>query len=331
MGGGGAGGRRPGALMASILLVDDDPDILRVLAAVFESAGHEAHPTLDPDAVLPLARTRCFDAVVLDVMMPRRSGWEVLEELRRERRTALLPVVMLSAIGDAPNRVRGLRQGADDFLAKPFHPEEIVARVEALVGRRAAEVEGLRGDFATLAVGDVLQSLETTAASGTLEVRTPAGDGTLRLSGGRAVDAAFGGFHGAEAVLALADQRTGTFRLVREPQGPQGDGGGPPLQQVTTLLLTAAWIADELRQRLYALPAEDQPLGAAPGAAAPEAPDGLPELPLAAVLARLAERPGTTLADLLRARLGAPARVKLAVAWLAEEGLVQAVAAQARS
>ena len=312
--------------MASILLVDDDPDILRILAAVFESAGHEAHPTLDPDAVLPLARTRCFDAVVLDVMMPRRSGWEVLDELRRDRRTARLPVVMLSAIGDAPNRVRGLRHGADDFLAKPFHPDEILVRVEALVGRRAAEVEGLKGDFATLAVGDVLQSLEATAATGELEVSTPAGDGLLVLSGGRCLRAEFAGFQGSEAVFALAEQRSGTFRLLREPPG---DGAGSPLPQLSTLLLFAAWIADELRLRLSALPAEDRALAVVPGAGERANPEGLPELPLAAVLSRLAARPGSTLADLLRARIAAPARVKLAVAWLAEAELVHELALRA--
>jgi DNA-binding response OmpR family regulator len=307
--------------MARILLVDDDPDILRVLAATFESAGHEVHATSNPDLAGPLARARLFDAVVLDVMMPRRSGWEVLEDLRADRRTERLPVLMLSAIGDAPNRVRGLRLGADDFLPKPFHPEEIVVRIEAMVDRRAMEQQGLQGDFATLTVPDVLQTLENTTASGELEFSTPGGEGTLRFASGRCTAAEFAGLSGSEAVLALLEQRAGSFRL--HPERGAGDTVAelPPL---TSLLFVSAWIEDELRAHGAALPAEDRGLAAAPGAVAPAGPDVLPELPLAAVLAELAARPGTTLAELVTMRLAAPARVRLALALLVEAQLVGA-------
>jgi DNA-binding response OmpR family regulator len=119
--------------MSQILVVDDDSDILRILTATLEWAGHSVRATLDPDEVQPLLAGQRFDLMILDVMMPRRSGWEILEELRSEPRTPRLPVVMLSAIGDAANRVRGLRLGADDFLAKPFNPEELIARIEGLL------------------------------------------------------------------------------------------------------------------------------------------------------------------------------------------------------
>ncbi|HSF40628.1 MAG TPA: response regulator, partial [Thermoanaerobaculia bacterium] len=81
--------------MPNILLVDDDPDILRILTAAFESAGHEVRAIPDPCEVAPLVGQSRFDAVVLDVMMPRRSGWEVLEDLRGNPRTERLPVLML--------------------------------------------------------------------------------------------------------------------------------------------------------------------------------------------------------------------------------------------
>jgi CheY-like chemotaxis protein len=257
---------------------------------------------------------------VLDVMMPQRSGWEVLEELRGDRRTERLPVLMLSAIGDPPNRVRGFRLGADDFLPKPFHPEEIVVRVEALVDRHAAAQQGLQGDFATLTVPDVLQMLESTAAAGELEVSTPGGDGVLRFASGRCAGADFAGLRGAEAVLALLEQRAGTFRLYPDRSADEASAELPPL---TSLLFVSAWIEDELRNHGAALPPEDCGLAPTPGAMAPASPDVLPELPLADVFAALAARPGTSLAELMTMRIGAPNRVRLSVALLAEGRLVR--------
>ena len=157
-----------------------------------------------------------------------------------------------------------------------------------MVDRRAMEQQGLQGDFATFSVPDVLQMLESTTASGELEVATPGGGGGLRFAGGRCSGADFAGLTGSEAVLALLEQRAGSFRLL--PELGAGDHAVelPPL---TSLLFVSAWIEDELRHHGGVLPAEDRGLAAAPAAVAPAGPDVLPELPLAAVLARLGERP----------------------------------------
>lgn len=305
--------------MAHILLVDDDPDILSILSAVFESAGHRVLATSDPVAVGDLAREHRLDAVILDVMMPRRSGWEVLEELRSEPRNQRLPVLMLSAIGDAANRVRGIRLGADDFLAKPFHPEEVLARVEALVGRRSAEIPGLQGELAEVPVSEVLQSLANSGASGVLEVVTPAGGGHLSFVAGRCLAAELDGLCGEEAVVALLKQRSGSFRLRLEPWVVAiAEGTALPLSR---LLLEAVWIEDELKARLKLLPPEDRGLRATNGTVPPQ-PVGLPEMPLGSILTLLHDRPSTSLADLVASRLAAPDRLRLAVAWLIESRLV---------
>jgi CheY-like chemotaxis protein len=306
--------------MPRILLVDDDPDILTILAAAFESAGHQVCATPNPIAVEPLTRQQRFDAVVLDVMMPDRSGWEVLESLRSDPRTERLPVLMLSAIGDATNRVRGIRKGADDFLPKPFHPEEIIARIEGLVERRASEVPGLQGDLAVVPVSDVLQSLMNSMASGVLELATPAGEGSLGFVHGRCLEAAFDGLGDVEAVVALLPQRAGTFRL-RLDSWDEDEPGRTPLP-LSRLMLEAVWIEDELRVRLSLLPADGCGLYAVALEPAPASPPGLPELPVDLVLDVLRERPGILLADLLSMRLAAPQRVRLAVAWLIEDGRV---------
>ena len=101
-----------------------------------EHAGHDVVLTRDPREVDPLARESRFDAVILDVMAPL-SGFDVLSELRGDAATAALPVLMLSGRGEGPDRVRGLREGADDYLVKPFDPEELALRVERLIAWRS--------------------------------------------------------------------------------------------------------------------------------------------------------------------------------------------------
>lgn len=310
--------------MSNILLVDDDPDILHVLSTAFESAGHQVRTIVDPDEVVPHRVAQSFDAVVLDVMMPQRSGWKVLEDLRGDPRTERLPVVMLSAIGDATNRVKGIRLGADDFLAKPFHPDEIIARVERLLESRTPEPQGLQGDFSSFAVGDLLQALQSSHVYGTLEVFTPAGDGRLRFAAGRCLDAELAGLRGPEAVLTLLIQLAGSFRLRREcaeDEMPQ-----PELPPLSSLLIESAWIEDELNKRHPFLPAEDRSLFLTDGTAVPAPGDGMPRLPSAGILSMLAAQPGLSLSELLAARLAAPSRVRLAVAWLVETVRIRASA-----
>jgi DNA-binding response OmpR family regulator len=307
--------------MSHILLVDDDPDVLHLLSMAFEGAGHQVLATEDPEEVVASGMAQGFDAVVLDVTMPRRSGWEVLEELRRNPRTEHLPVVMLSTIGDAANRAKGIRMGADDFLAKPFHPDEILARVERLLERQASEPRGLQGDFSSFAASELLQALHHSAASGTLEVFTPQGAGWLRFAAGRCVSAEFAGLHGAEAVLSLPGQSAGSFRLRREwvvDEMPR-----PELPPLSNLLLESVWIEDELRMREPFLPPEDRSLYRMEGAAVACPIDGMPHLPATEILAFLRARPGASLSALLAARLAAPDRVRLAVAWLNESGQIR--------
>ena len=309
--------------MPNILLVDDDPDILRILTAAFESAGHEVRATVDPVEVAPLLVQRQFDAVVLDVMMPRLSGWDLLEDLRRDPRTERLPVLMLSAIGDSPNRVRGIRMGADDFLTKPFHPEEILARIEGLLERRRKDAQGLQGDFASFSPDAVLQALETGETWGTLEVSTPGGDGFLRLAAGRCTSASFSGLTGTEAVLALIGEQAGSFRLRVEPDPAAAPAGDPDMPSLQAILMEAAWIEDELQARRAFLPPKDRSLYLEGDSAARFAPEGRPHLPAAAILARLRIRPGTSLSELLASGFAAPDRVRLAVACLIEGGRVR--------
>ena len=122
--------------MAKILVVDDDQDILNITRAAFEIAGHEVLGMVDSRSATNQIFSYQPDAIVLDLMMPHISGWDLLGIIRRsEPRTSRIPIVIISGLTDVDNRVKGLRQGADDYLPKPFNPRELIARIKALLRR----------------------------------------------------------------------------------------------------------------------------------------------------------------------------------------------------
>jgi two-component system alkaline phosphatase synthesis response regulator PhoP len=134
--------------MPRILIIDDEPEIVRGLEDNLRFEGYEAVSATNGDDGLALATSQAPDLILLDVMMPRRSGWDVCQELRR--RGLDMPIIMLTARGEESDRVRGLEIGADDYVAKPFSLRELLARVRAVLRR-----PGPRQPFEELAFGDV--------------------------------------------------------------------------------------------------------------------------------------------------------------------------------
>lgn len=118
-----------------LLIVEDDRPIAELLKHHFTSAGYTVTTTADGDEALILIDEVKPDLVLLDWMIEGTSGIEVCRRVRRSGRTAQLPIIMLTARGDEEDRVRGLETGADDFVAKPFSPKELVARANALLRR----------------------------------------------------------------------------------------------------------------------------------------------------------------------------------------------------
>jgi DNA-binding response OmpR family regulator len=116
-----------------VLLVEDDPNLRGFLRKAFREEGFLVDDAASGDVGLALALEKDFDCVVLDRMLPELDGLELLRQLRaRGKRT---PVLMLTARGDTPDRVRGLEAGADDYLPKPFDLPELLARLQALIRR----------------------------------------------------------------------------------------------------------------------------------------------------------------------------------------------------
>jgi DNA-binding response OmpR family regulator len=141
-----------------VLVIEDEPELLRVVAQALREAGYAVDEAADGDAGLYKATSWDYDALVLDLMLPGRDGWQLLGELRRKRKT---PVLILTARDAVRDRVRGLDAGADDYLVKPFELTELLARLRALIRRAAGQADSV------IAIGPVC--IDTRARTVTLE------------------------------------------------------------------------------------------------------------------------------------------------------------------
>ncbi|HWA56903.1 MAG TPA: response regulator transcription factor [Gemmatimonadales bacterium] len=121
-----------------ILVVDDEPDITALVAYHLAKAGYRVSTAANGPDALKAAREEKPDIVILDVMLPGVSGYDVLAELRRREETREVGVILLTARREEPDRIRGLSLGADDYLTKPFSPAELALRVNGLLRRLSA-------------------------------------------------------------------------------------------------------------------------------------------------------------------------------------------------
>ena len=117
-----------------VLLVEDEEDLLQVISTALRESGFSVDLAADGAEGLAKAKSEDYDAIVLDLMLPRMDGWTVLTELRKSKTT---PVLLLTARDAVADRVEGLNRGADDYLTKPFDLEELIARLRALIRRSA--------------------------------------------------------------------------------------------------------------------------------------------------------------------------------------------------
>ena len=129
-----------------ILIVEDEPDLLRSVAQALREEGYAVDTANQGEDGLFKAENYDYDAIVLDVMLPKLDGWEILKRLRKTKKTAVL---MLTARDQSRDRVKGLDTGADDYMVKPFDLPELFARLRALIRRSANQATNL------IEIGDV--------------------------------------------------------------------------------------------------------------------------------------------------------------------------------
>ena len=138
--------------MATILIVDDEPDIREVIRFTLEEGGFRVLEAAHADDARRLMSEQP-DLVLLDWMLPGRSGLELAAQLKQNAKTRTIPIIMISARGEEEDRIKGLNTGADDYITKPFSPREMVARIHAVLRRSKPdevtdeiEIAGLRID-----------------------------------------------------------------------------------------------------------------------------------------------------------------------------------------
>jgi DNA-binding response OmpR family regulator len=121
-----------------VLVADDEEDIRSLVAFRLRRAGYEVITAADGEEALLLATARLPDLVVLDMMMPKATGLEVTRSMRKQATTKDIPIILLTARAQEPDVARGFEAGADDYIKKPFSPQDLHARVQALLERSAA-------------------------------------------------------------------------------------------------------------------------------------------------------------------------------------------------
>ncbi|MEV5412307.1 response regulator transcription factor [Thermopolyspora sp. NPDC052614] len=131
--------------MATALVVDDEPQMTAIIGFALETQGFTVHTAHDGATALHLLRTHAVDLVVLDVLMPTLDGLSLCERIRAR---SDVPIMLLTALTQHEDIIRGLEHGADDYVTKPFHPREVALRAQALVRRR--------GDGTVLRVGELV-------------------------------------------------------------------------------------------------------------------------------------------------------------------------------
>jgi CheY-like chemotaxis protein len=236
----------------TILLVDDDPTVREVLAENLGRQGFNVLQGGDGEQGVILALQEQPDLVISDIVMPRMDGWDFCYTLRHLPSTKAIPFIFLSSLDKTPDRVMGLKLGADDYLTKPFSPAEVVFKVRGILRRMAVrrevvESREFRADNGSMKflLVDVIEYLRGTHRTGVLAVYGQgANRGIIQLRDGQPVHAAFGDSRGEGAIFAMIRLDSSNIKYVEQDH--------PDLEPNLTL----SWAA--LVERVLDGPREDR-------------------------------------------------------------------------
>lgn len=131
-----------------VLVVEDEMDMKRIICKNLKAEGYSADSCFDGEEALSYIETVSYDIIIMDIMMPKKNGWEVLSEIRKKGNTT--PVLFLTAKDTVEDRVKGLDLGADDYIVKPFHFDELMARIRAMTRRKYGSISN------EIKVGDLI-------------------------------------------------------------------------------------------------------------------------------------------------------------------------------
>ncbi len=318
--------------MARVLVLELDPLFAAVIEDRLLVSGHESRLVSDPAQAVSAATEGQADLLIMELDLPEVSGIEIVRRLRRQPETRSLPILALSSSDTSSDRIEALKAGVDDYLARPCDPEELMLRLDRVVGRRGVAAPPLSGDLASHPIWGLLQYIQQTDKSGDLVIYGTKGSGKIVLQKGRVISARWQKLHGRDALLAIVDMQEGRFQLTTTEAGE-----APPADaiRIPDVLIETAWLEDHLGKRRQYLPATGAELELTTDTL-PPIEEPFTHIPIERIFQRLRDRrraeggegptghgSGLRLYDLMADGREAPAKVRLAVAWLAEQGAVR--------
>jgi DNA-binding response OmpR family regulator len=239
----------------NVLLVDDSPSVRNELGAALRARGLNVSTADNGLLAISAALKQEPDLVLTDVEMPEMDGWTLLRMARARKKLAHIPIVFLTALSDDMSRLQGYRMGVDDYLPKTLPPDEVVARIQGVLTRRAGqpsatESRGLRGDLQHVRLGSVLAFLEAEKKTGDLRLDNGDDHSVLRIVSGLLRDVKHPGRwqNPHDRVFELLSWETGQFEFFQLSPADEAEGG-PIETPITYLLLEHARREDEAGRR----------------------------------------------------------------------------------
>jgi DNA-binding response OmpR family regulator len=230
-----------------VLIADDDPLALQLMRDVLAKLSVTVLEARDGEEVMRLAKAEGPDLILLDVMMPRMDGFQVVGLLRQDPATAEIPVMFVSALGASKDKIRGLNLGAEDYLAKPIHPEELRARVQMVLRRLQPSRRGVpmaSGQLAAMNLLSLIQMFEGERRTARLLLTRGEAHGEIVFEDGKITRAAQGTRQGKAAVYQLLTWREGGFQMA--PPDASSQVGGPVDAPTQALLMEGMRRLDEI-------------------------------------------------------------------------------------
>lgn len=236
-----------------ILVVDDQQGVLEILTLLLERHGFVVVTAESGEEALPLLEHVSPDVIISDVRMPGMDGWEFFKKVRLHPNAGTAPFIFLTGLSSPPDRVRGLKMGADDFVSKPFDGQELLARIERCIERqrrRADEIPrtkgGISGKLGQLSLIDIIQILELNKRSATIALRHGSETAKIYLKEGLVEGMCLGGEFDSRHFYQLLLWEDAEFAVAEfADEVPPEHRVGLPARE---LILESARLVDEARQ-----------------------------------------------------------------------------------
>ncbi len=210
-----------------ILIADDDQKVLTLLTASLRKSDFVIFQALDGEIALEIAKKEKPDLILADVTMPKMDGYELCKSIREDAVTEHIPFVFLTAKGELNDRITGLNLGADDYISKPFHISEVIARIKSILQRttltyKEVKDEGkesdLKGDLEHMQLPEILQTLTMTQRTGGLRIVNQEKTAGIYFEAGNIVHAFLGEHPSGEALNRILSWEEGRFEFISDDQ-----------------------------------------------------------------------------------------------------------------